>query len=176
MQKFFDKRFLIMTGLIFIAAMSRLVPHPYNFSPIMALALFGGAYFENKKFAFIIPIFAMLVSDVILGFHATIWAVYISFAIGVLLGFLLRKKATFNRIILASISSSVIFFIFTNFAVWLVTGLYKLNLEGLTMCYTMALPFFRYTLAGDLVYCGALFGIFALAERYVPLTKRVPAK
>jgi uncharacterized membrane protein len=141
----------------------------------MAIALFGGAYIADKRFAFIVPLLAMVISDSIIGFHSTFWAVYFSIGIGVFIGFMLNKKVNTPRVIYSSLTSSVIFFIVTNLAVWLVDGMYPLNFSGLIQCYTMALPFFRNSLAGDLVYCGILFGSYALMTRYIPYLKPAEA-
>ena len=167
MKKIFDFRFILLTILIFLAVASRLLPHPPNFSPVMAIALFGGAYFADKKFSFVVPIIAMIFSDAIIGFHATLPAVYLSIILGIFIGFSLRKKVTFNRVVLSSLASSVLFYLFTNFAHWLIMGMYDMSFAGLIKCYGMALPFFRMTVAGDLIYCGVLFGVYHLAEKYV---------
>jgi hypothetical protein len=134
----------------------------------MAIALFGAAYFSDKRLAFALPLLIMFISDIIIGFHTTMLAVYISFAIGVFIGIYLLKSVTLGKIILSSLLSSIVFFVVTNFGVWL-AGWYSPTFDGLSKCYIMAIPFFRYEIIGDLVYCGVLFGGFALAERYVPI-------
>ena len=169
MKRIFNIRIAIVTIIIIAAAFSRLVHHVPNFSPIMAIALFGAAYFENKFEAIIIPLIAMFLSDIFLGFHTTMPAVYLSFVLGSVIGFLLLKKVSVGRIVIASLLSSTLFFIITNFAVWFLTDYYVSNFAGLTKCYTMAIPFFRNAILGDMLYCGALFGCFALFERYVPI-------
>ena len=168
MKRYVSTKAILLAAIILLAALSRLIHHVPNFSPIMAIALFGAAYFDNKYQAVLVPLAAMFISDIFLGFHETMVAVYLSFALGSIIGFLLLKQIKVGKIIIASLLSSVIFFILTNFAVWLFTGLYTPTFAGLTRCYTMAVPFFRYTLIGDLVYCGILFGSFALLEKYVP--------
>ncbi len=177
MKKIFNIRIAFLTAIILAAAFSRLIHHIPNFSPIMAIALFGAAYFENKFEAIIIPLIAMFLSDIILGFHTTMPAVYISFVLGSVIGFILLKKVSIGKIIAASLLGSIIFFILTNFAVWLMTDYYTSDLAGLAKCYTLAIPFFRNTVLGDLLYCGALFGGFALFEKYIPFlnysTKRL---
>jgi len=95
--------FLILTGMIFIAAFVRLIPHPPNFVPIAAIALFGGAYFTKRWVAFLIPLAAMLITDLILGFHSTMWAVYLSFVIIVGIGMLMIKQKKVSNIFLASV-------------------------------------------------------------------------
>jgi hypothetical protein len=168
-----NARFLTITGIIIAGAALRLVPHYPNFTPIAAIALFGGAYFTNKKLAVIVPFAAMLLSDLVLGYHSTFLAVYISFALIVAIGFSLQKKRTVSRILAASVSSSVLFFVITNFAFWATGVMYPLSLAGLGECYVAAIPFFQYTLVGDLVYTGVFFGAFELAKYKLPVLEKV---
>lgn len=162
-------RFIFLTSIVLIAALCRLLPHPPNFTPIAAMALFGGAYFNSKKFAFIIPLSAMFLSDLVIGLHSTMLAVYASFAIIVLIGFLLKTRKTIIPVFTAAIASSVLFFLITNFAMWFGTALYPQNLGGLVECYIAAIPFFRYTILGDLFYISVLFGGFYLVQLRFPV-------
>lgn len=157
--------FLTAVLLILFAAFSRVVPHPANFTPIAAIALFSGVYL-SKKYFFIVPIAAMLLSDIIIGFHSEMIWVYGSFAVIAVLGLWLRSHKSVGYIIGTTLVSSVIFFIITNFGVWL-SGYYTMTFSGLVECYTMAIPFFRNTAAGDLIYVGVMFGIYELVSRYV---------
>lgn len=166
-------RFLLLTGMILIAAIVRLLPHPPNFAPIAAMALFGGAYFNRKVFAFAIPLAALFLTDLFLGFHNTMWAVYLSFVVIVGLGMVILKKKSVVKIILASVSASVLFFVVTNFAFWATDTLYPTTLTGLAACYTAAIPFFHNTVIGDLFFTGAMFGLFELAKVKFPQLIRV---
>lgn len=168
-------RLLLLTGLILAAAIVRLLPHPPNFAPIAAMALFGGAYFNKKVFAFSIPLAALLFTDLFLGFHNTMWAVYMSFIVIVGLGMVMLKKKSVLRIILASVSASVLFFVVTNFAFWATDTLYPTTAAGLAACFTAAIPFFHNTLIGDLFFTGAMFGLFELAKVKFPELVRVKA-
>jgi hypothetical protein len=168
MKKFFNSRFTIITLLIVIAVLSRFFPHINNVSPIAAIALFGGAMFSDKRIAFGLPLLAMFISDIFLGFHSTMIVVYLSFALVVFIGFWVGKKVSVSRVIIGSLSGSLLFFLITNFGVWMMTNLYDTSFNGLINCYIMAIPFFRNTLLGDLIFSGVLFGGFALAERYIP--------
>lgn len=167
-EKLFSTRFFFLTGLILAAVFTRLIPHPPNFAPIAAIALFGGAYFTNKKIAFMVPFIALLLSDLVIGFYEGMWAIYFSFAMVVGIGFLLKNRISTGKVAVAAISSSLLFFIVTNFAVWMSGFLYPMNFSGLIMCYTAAIPFFHNTLIGDLVYTGALFGLYELARAKYP--------
>jgi hypothetical protein len=155
-------------GLIMAVALSRLLPHPVNFAPVTAIALAGSVYLE-KRFALIVPILALFISDLIIGLHDTIPFVYGSIIIIGLIGIWLRSHKRPLPVLGTAIASSVIFFVVTNFGVWLTGGgwSYAGTWAGLIECYTMAIPFFRNTLAGDLVYTMLLFGLFELSEYLV---------
>jgi len=160
--------FLVITLMIVAAAFVRFIPHPPNFAPIAAMALFGGAYFTKKWAAFTIPLAAMFITDLLLGFHAAMWAVYLSFALIVLLGIVMIKQKKIGNIFFASVSASVSFFIITNFGVWISTPYYEKTFGGLMACYTAAIPFFHHTLLGDLFFVAVLFGLYELAKTKFP--------
>lgn len=160
---------LIQPGIIItIGALSRLIPHPANFTPIAAVAIFGGTYL-GKKQAIIIPLLAMIVSDLFIGFDSGLMrlTVYGCFLISVFIGFWLKKHRTFGNIALGSLASSLMFFFITNFAVWAFSGMYTHTFFGLTQCYFLAIPFFRNTLLGDLFYTGVFFGGYELVRNYL---------
>jgi len=154
--------------MIIAAAVSRLLPDPPNLTPIAAMALFGGATFTDKRAAFLVPLLPLFLTDIFLGFSGLTAVVYGSFALIVCLGFWLRRRQSAGRIVAAALCGSMLFFILTNLAVWALTPLYPKTLSGLSECYVAALPFFRNTLAGDLLYSGLLFGGLAMAERRWP--------
>jgi hypothetical protein len=167
------KRQILLAGLIILAVITRLIDHPANFSPIMAIAIFSGAFFEDKKLAFLIPLSAMFISDLFLGFYLISIFVYSSFAIGLFIGFYLRNRIKVTNIIIASLVGSVVFFLITNFGAWLTDPMYQpLTTESLIRCYNMAIPFFRTTLAGDLIYTTVMFGSFLLAEKHIPALEK----
>ena len=166
--------------IILFAVILRLLPHPPNVAPIAAMALFGGAYI-NKKNALIVPLLAMLISDIFLGFHSTIPFVYGSFVLTGIIGLWLRNHKTVQMVILASFSSSILFFIITNFGVWFVGGLYSKTVNGLVLAYIYALPFFRNTIIGDLLYTGLFFGPYEIIKVVIlnevkPSTRRYLVK
>ncbi len=165
-----------MSGLIVAAALTRLLPHPPNFTPITAIAVFGGATLP-LRWATAITLGAMLVSDLALGilagdwsvtFHPTLPAVYGSFVAAIVLSrLLLRERLRLVPIAAVTLSSSVLFFVVTNFAVWLTGSLYPKTWEGLIACYGAALPFFRNSLFGDAVYTALLFGGYRVLGRLI---------
>lgn len=177
---------MIPAALILAAALSRLLPHPYNFSPIAGMALLGGATFRNRKLAFLLPIGALFLSDLcfslftgVSGFYGPSQVVnYTAFALIVLLGMTAIKKIKVKNVILASLAASFLFFILSNFGVWLVAGgipPYTADGAGLLNTYVLGIPFFGNTLAGDLFYCGVLFGAYSLIKHYTQARKKVIA-
>lgn len=176
-----DLRFGIIVLMIVVAALSRLLPHPPNFTPIGGMALFGAAYFSKKYLAFIIPLLALWMSDLVLNnviypiqfpeyYDGTFaWGIspwiYSSFALIVLLGFGLLKKVKIPTLIGSSVLASILFFLLTNFGVWASGTAYPMTFDGLMTCYAAGIPFFWNTLAGDLFYVGVLFGGYAFAQQ-----------
>lgn len=157
-------KLLIFTTFIILVALTRFIPHSPNFTPLLAIALFSGYFFENKKLAFIIPFAAMFISDIFLGFHSAMYSVYLSFGLIILLGFLIKSNKSFLKITISSVAASLIFFIVTNFGVWLSFNLYPTTLSGLLLCYEAAIPFFRNTLLSTFLFSGILFGSVYLYE------------
>lgn len=171
----FTPRYRVLFSLIIAAALTRIIPHPWNVTPIGAMALFAGAQFPRRRDAFLLPIAALFLSDLVLGLHSLIPFVYGCFLSTVCLGFWVRRRPGCGRILLTTGLSCLIFFAVTNFAVWACLGTYPKTLPGLMECYLAGLPFLRNSLLGDLAYTGLLFGGLALAERrYVWL--REPAQ
>lgn len=181
-----NKTILILTGFILFAALSRLLPHAYNFTPIGAIALFGAAYFNEKKWALLVPLIALWISDLLLNnlvysaFHEGFaWFtggflyIYGGIAMIVVLGYYLLKKITIGRVLGGAIGASVVFFIVSNFGVWVSSPMYPPTLEGLVMCYTAAIPFFHNTLAGNVIYCAVLFGGYEWLKYQYPALQPV---
>lgn len=161
-------RTLLALVLITLAAALRIAPHPWNFTPVGAMALFSGAILKDRRLAFLFPLLALFLGDVFIGFHKLIFVVYASFLINVAIGLWLRDRRTIARISLATILGAIQFFLVTNFAVWQSLGAYPHTASGLLTCYISGIPFVWNTLAGDALYVVLLFGGFALAERLFP--------
>lgn len=168
----FNTRFLVITALIVLAILTRLVPHEPNFTAASAVALFGAAYYDKKILAFLVPITAVFISDILLGglYRGMEW-VYASYIAIAALGFLLRNKITVSRVFLFSVISSACIYVISDFGVWLGV-IYPHTWQGLIACYVAALPFLRNWLLGDLFYGGLLFGIFYLAQLRFPKLSR----
>ena len=168
-------RLAVLVSAIVAAAALRLVPHPPNFTPIGAMALFGGAYLGRRALAFAAPLGALLLSDLVLGFYHGMATVYFSTGLVVLIGWWLSSRRSPLSIGLSAIASSILFYVTTNFGMWLFSGIYPRTAEGLAACYIAAIPFFQNSVAGDLFYTVLLFGGFALLERAVPTLRRAGA-
>lgn len=165
---------MVFVGLLVIAAsLTRILPHPPNFTAVAALALFAGALMPHRLIGIVLPIIAMLFTDLILGFHNTMLPVYASMIIISLIGSLLVKQISLGRVFLASLISSLLFFVITNGAVWQVSGMYPNTLSGLMACYSAAIPFFGNTIAGDLFFNTVLFGSYFLAFEFTSQRNRV---
>ena len=167
-----NSRFMVLTLIILGAAFTRLIPHYPNFTAIGAVALFGGAYYSKKWLSFLVPLTALFLTDLIIGLYSQMWIVYLSFVLIVLIGWTLQGIKKPGKVILASISASVSFFIITNFAMWYGSSLYPQNFTGIMESYTAAIPFFSYTLLGDLFYVGIMFGAFEIAKAKFPQLAR----
>lgn len=170
---------LVLAGLIAVAALTRLLPHPPNFSPVEAIALFGGAYFASRYWALAVPLLAMFASDLALGLvrggiyfdyfaSAGFWLVYACIALSAVLGFGLRGKVSGGRVLGYSLAGSALFFVATNFGAFLSDPLYPKTASGLAAAYTAGIPFFQWTVLGTLFYAALLFGGFALLRHRVP--------
>jgi hypothetical protein len=175
-------RFFIVFSVILVAALLRLLPHWPNFTPIAAMALFAGTYFDRKQYAFAIPFAAMFISDLVIGLHANMPAVYLGFAITVLIGMAIRKKVTAWNVAFAALASSVIFFMVTNFASWLASPFYPQTPAGLAECYIAGLAFFNDAsfgisffvndVLGTMFFSAVFYGAFYLAQMRFPVLDR----
>jgi len=159
---------IVALFLVLMAVILRFLPHLPNFTPVAAIALFGGVYF-SRKIALILPITAMFISDIFIGFYEPLimLSVYGSFVLCVLLGFWLKKHKNWFTVLGSAFTCSLMFFVITNFAVWAFSPWYAKTLSGLVQCYLMATPFFRNTLLGDLFYASVFFGAYEMVELWV---------
>ncbi|HVR44452.1 MAG TPA: DUF6580 family putative transport protein [Thermoanaerobaculia bacterium] len=167
-----DRRLLFLSLLLMAGALVRLLPHPWGFTPIGAMALLGGAKSGDRPLlAFGLPLGALLLSDLLMGaaFHDAMPVVYASFAICVVIGLAVgRRRSSPAAVATGAAGSATLFFLTTNFWVWTATGTYPPTGWGLAACYAAGLPFYATHLAGDLLYATALFGVYAALERREP--------
>jgi Family of unknown function (DUF6580) len=162
----------LAVSLTVLGALARLAPHPYNFAPVGGMSLYAGARLRGWQ-AFLLPLVLMAVTDPLVGGYSFITpVVYASFLVNVWIGRRLQRSESFLGIGAACLLCSVQFFVVTNFAIW-AAGMYPHTFAGLTVCYAQAIPFFGRTLAGDLLYSGALFGLHAWLSRIVSTPERV---
>lgn len=168
-------RFGVLVTLILIAALSRVLPHPYNFTPLAAISLFGSAHFARTWQALLIPLASTWLSDLFINnvvyhsnnfvwFYQGFYWQYATYFLTVLLGLLLLRKPTVVRVIGSGVVAACLFFAISNFGVWLGSPMYPQDLRGLLTCYVAGIPFFGGTVLGNLFYCGALFGLFQLLQ------------
>jgi hypothetical protein len=176
MRTIFTPRFWLALALVIGGVAWRVTPHPWNFAPVGAIALFAGARFERRWLAVVTPLLTMFAGDTLLqivtgsGYHSLMPVIYATYALIAVLGMLLRDpKTTFFAIGGCVLASATIFYVVTNFAVWLTSPMYAKNGAGLIACYVAAIPFFGNTLASDALFSAALFGLFAIAERVIPV-------
>jgi hypothetical protein len=176
-----NPRFQALVSITLAAAVMRLLPHPYNFTPIAGMALFGGAHFRDQRVAFAVPLIAMFASDLVLA--ATVYgfstlqympAVYFAFGLTVLLGRLLGPRCSALLVGSASVGAALLFYLITNFGVWARGALYPLTWEGLVTCYVAAIPFLRNAILGNAFYAIVFFGGFALAQRRFAVLREDP--
>jgi len=162
-----SKKIIILgiIGLAVFGLIMRLAPHPANFSPVAAIALFAG-YYLPKKWAVILPLAILLISDLFIGFYdwRLMLTVYGCIALAGVTGLAIRKSRQFLMIVTSTLLISICFFVLTNFAVWFFSPWYEHSLAGLMLCYTLAVPFFKNTLMGNLFFVGALFGSYELLK------------
>ena len=158
---------IIIFVIILFAAFSRLLPHPPNFTPIIAMGLFGGAYLKDNRLAFLIPLSAMLFADVVLGFHGLMPWVYGSMILISFMGILLQNRINLMNCTVGVLGGALLFFLVTNFGVWFMSGFYEKSLAGFLSCYIMALPFLKNTLAGTIFYGAIMFGGYEAVKYYL---------
>lgn len=163
-----NKKYLAPALLIALGIACRFLPHTPNFVPIGAIAIFGALYLP-KRWAIVLPISALFLSDIFIGFYS--WqimaSVYFGFILMGSIGLLVRKNKKFSTVVGGTLLGSILFFLLTNFAVWAFGTMYMHNLAGLMQSYYMALPFFRNSLAGDLFYVGVLVGGYEMIKYYL---------
>ena len=161
-------RLLLATALVVFGTLLRIVPHPWNLTPIGAVALFSGACFDRKRWSFVIPLLAMFLSDAVIGFHSLVPVIYATFAATVLMGIAI-KRITPAAVGVGAVASATLFYIATNFAMWTISTIYPRTPGGLVACYVAGIPYYGTMIIADLLYSAILFGTFVWAERRLPM-------
>lgn len=156
------RNFFIFSALVILGLFSRLVPHGWNFTAIGAIALVSGLLISNRVLSFLVPLVALIISDLFIGFHNTVPFVYGAYVLIAALGFAFNQQKQFKNILAMSVASSLIFFVISNFGVWVVgDGLgYAKNFSGLMECFAMGVPFYRNQFLSDLILTPVLFYSF----------------
>jgi hypothetical protein len=152
-------------ALVILGACVRLVPHPWNFTPMMAIGLFAGTHARKTSTGVLAILLALVLSDAVLGFYPGFWYVYAAALIPVLLGTLIRDRSGARVIAVAALASSLSFFLITNFMVWATGQMYAHTIGGLSACYVAGIPFYRNQVLGDAFYTLAIFGGYAVIHR-----------
>ncbi|TGL60853.1 DUF6580 family putative transport protein [Leptospira sarikeiensis] len=158
-------RNLVAFALLVLAVLSRFLPHLPNFTPVLAISIFGGVYFSNRLVAIVLPLGIMLLSDLFIGFHELMPVIYGLFIVYTIVGMKIKDSLGLGSLAIAGLAGAVSFFVITNFFVWVTSGMYSLDAQGFAQCYIAALPFFKYSLLGDFTYISVLFGSYYLLER-----------
>ena len=152
-------------GIIILLATARLLPHPPNFTPILGMAVFSGAIISRRLIAYLIPLAAMLLSDLYLGLHSSIPIIYFSLAVCVLIGTFIESKVSFLNSFLGISLGVLVFFLITNFMVWYGSGMYEYSISGLMTCYFMGLPFVQNTFISSILYGMGAFLIYDIINK-----------
>ena len=157
--------FFAVLGVLFFAVASRLIPHPWGVTAIGGASLFCGFYIKDNALKYVLPLLAMLISDMFLGFHSTMLFVYSGLVLIIFLGSSV-KTLKLNNWLLTTVFSSLVFFAITNFGVWALNAYYANTTLGLLECYLMGIPFLEKQVVGDLIFSGIFFGTYKLALRF----------
>ncbi len=152
-------------GLVVLLALSRLIPHSPNFTPVLGMAVFSGAIFSKRFIAYLVPLAAMLLSDIYLGFHASMPIIYFSLAVCVLIGTFIEARVSILNSFLSISLGVLVFFLITNFAVWYGSGMYESSISGLMTCYFMGLPFVQNTFISSILYGMGAFLIYDIVNK-----------
>lgn len=155
-----QNRYLVAILFVVVCLLTRLAPHPANFTAIGALALWSNRFFPNRIGAFLLPLIALFLSDLVLGFHSTMVWVYGAFALVSVMSLWLDPAKSALQLLPATLLGSLLFFVVTNFGVWISGELYPMNLNGLKECYVMAIPFFKNQLLGDFTYSAVCYFVY----------------
>jgi hypothetical protein len=151
------KDFLMLTVLVLIGLFSRLLPHDWNFTAIGAISILAGLLISNKYLKFAVPLAAMVLSDIVIGFHNTIFFVYVGFILMTVVATFFSDAKIFQKVFLVPMVSSLVFFFVSNFGVWFVDTMYTKSISGLMECFMMGIPFYQSQFTADMILTPVLF-------------------
>ena len=166
-----NKQILLGLMIVAVLSLSRLIPHPPNFTPILGMAVFSGAIISKRYIAYLVPLAAMLLSDLYLGFHASMPIIYFSLALCVLIGTIIESRVSILNSFLSISLGVLLFFLITNFMVWYGSGMYELSISGLMTCYLMGLPFLQNTFISSILYGMGAFLIYDILNKRIVFNK-----
>ena len=166
-----NKQILLGLMIVAVLSLSRLIPHPPNFTPILGMAVFSGAIISRRIIAYLVPLVAMLLSDLYLGFHASMPIIYFSIAVCVLIGTIIESRVSILNSFLSISLGVLLFFLITNFMVWYGSGMYELSISGLMTCYLMGLQFLQNTFISSILYGMGAFLIYDILNKRIVFTK-----
>ena len=158
-QDMLNKNIIYFGLIMIVVSLLRFVPHPPNMTPVIAVSILAVTWFKRPVFQFGFPLLIMLLTDMVIGFHSLMPVVYLAIMCAGLTGFILKKRSSFSTILGSGLVSSIIFFVMTNFGVWVLSSMYPKTVLGLMSCYVAAIPFFHNTVIATV---GVLFGVFGL--------------
>ena len=158
-QHMLNKNVIYFGLIMIVVSLLRFVPHPPNMTPVIAVSILAVTWFKRPVFQFGFPLLIMLLTDMVIGFHSLMPVVYLAIMCAGLTGFILKKRSSFSTILGSGLVSSIIFFVMTNFGVWVLSSMYPKTVLGLMSCYVAAIPFFHNTVIATV---GVLFGVFGL--------------
>ena len=180
-----DIQTIVVSLIVLVVSFLRIIPHIQNFSPIIALAIFGALHYKSKSLSYIIPILSLWVSDLLINnfiyssysnnfnfFYEGFYWQYISYLVIIFLSLNFNKrKINILNVFFLALCSSLLFFIITNFGFWLTSGIYSNNLYGLIECYIAGIPFYKGTLLGVLFYTPVLIGLYYMLQKKISLLR-----
>jgi len=156
--------FLFISGIL---ALGRIIPHPPNFTPILATAIFTPYIIKDKWIAISIPLLAMFIADLVIGFHPYMLWVYGAIGLSTLISnWSMKFNKKYMQLAIMTVVSSILFFVITNFAVWTIWDYYPKTIDGLIICYIKAIPFFQNTLLGTMIYTAIIILTIKKGEKY----------
>ena len=156
LEKTFRKNIFPIT-LILVLAFSRLIPHPPNFTPIIAMAVMSGFFFRNIYLSLTTLFISMLLADIFIGFYNNMLFVYLSLLLISIIFFKINYKINYKNLLIFAFTGTLIFYLISNFGVWAMGSLYEKNMNGLINCYFLAIPFFKNSIISTIIFSYATF-------------------